>query len=137
MNNQILSFNPYQTDQLGVALQLSAAGALTAEARHCFQDGMAKAGTLPLEDASRGGPDLASSELKGLGFTQSRTLSEIIPPSELAKKIKTAVELMHQAKRPLFYTGGGVINAGPEASVLLTELVRQGQVELRHGRRGA
>ncbi len=38
-------------------------------------------------------------------------------------KIKAAVELMASAKRPVFYTGGGVINAGPQASELLRELV--------------
>ena len=37
--------------------------------------------------------------------------------------IEAAVELMAGAKRPVFYTGGGVINAGPEASKLLRELV--------------
>jgi acetolactate synthase-1/2/3 large subunit len=39
-------------------------------------------------------------------------------------KIQAAVELMRHAKRPLFYTGGGIINAGPEASHLLRELVQ-------------
>jgi acetolactate synthase-1/2/3 large subunit len=39
-------------------------------------------------------------------------------------KIKAAVEMMRTAKRPLFYTGGGVINSGPEASHLLRELVK-------------
>src|SRR5499427_6559391 len=39
-------------------------------------------------------------------------------------KIKAAVEMMRKAKRPLFYTGGGVINSGPEASHLLRELVK-------------
>jgi acetolactate synthase-1/2/3 large subunit len=39
--------------------------------------------------------------------------------------IEAAVELMAHAKRPVFYTGGGVINAGPEASKLLRELVRE------------
>ena len=39
-------------------------------------------------------------------------------------KIKAAVELMARAKRPVFYTGGGVINSGPEASQLLRELVK-------------
>jgi acetolactate synthase I/II/III large subunit len=39
-------------------------------------------------------------------------------------KIKQAVEMMARAKRPLFYTGGGVINSGPNASVLLRELVK-------------
>ena len=38
-------------------------------------------------------------------------------------KIKEAVELMASAKRPIIYSGGGVINSGPEASHLLRELV--------------
>jgi acetolactate synthase I/II/III large subunit len=37
--------------------------------------------------------------------------------------IVRAVEMMAEAKRPVFYTGGGIINAGPEASKLLRELV--------------
>ena len=39
-------------------------------------------------------------------------------------RIKQAVELMAKAKRPLFYTGGGVVNSGPQASALLRELVK-------------
>jgi acetolactate synthase-1/2/3 large subunit len=39
-------------------------------------------------------------------------------------RIKGAIDLMQRAKRPLFYTGGGVINSGPEASQLLRELVK-------------
>jgi acetolactate synthase-1/2/3 large subunit len=39
-------------------------------------------------------------------------------------RIKMAVELMQNAKRPLFYTGGGIINSGREASHLLRELVK-------------
>jgi acetolactate synthase I/II/III large subunit len=39
-------------------------------------------------------------------------------------RIEAAVELMARAKKPVFYTGGGVINAGPEASRTLRELVR-------------
>ena len=39
--------------------------------------------------------------------------------------VERAVDLMISAKRPVFYTGGGVINAGPEASVLLRELVAE------------
>jgi acetolactate synthase-1/2/3 large subunit len=38
--------------------------------------------------------------------------------------VREAVELIATAKRPLFYTGGGVINSGPKASQLLRELVR-------------
>src|SRR5580700_2491868 len=40
------------------------------------------------------------------------------------ERIKRAVEMMRRAKRPLFYTGGGVINSGPAASRLLRELVK-------------
>jgi acetolactate synthase I/II/III large subunit len=39
-------------------------------------------------------------------------------------KIKAAIELMQRAKRPLFYTGGGVVNSGREAGQLLRELVK-------------
>lgn len=37
--------------------------------------------------------------------------------------IEKLVEILSEAKRPIFYTGGGIINAGPKASELLTELV--------------
>jgi acetolactate synthase-1/2/3 large subunit len=40
-----------------------------------------------------------------------------------AEAIRTAVALMARAERPLFYTGGGIINSGPAASQLLRELV--------------
>ena len=40
------------------------------------------------------------------------------------KAIAQAVELMSHAKKPLLYTGGGVVNSGPKASQLLRELVR-------------
>ena len=41
-----------------------------------------------------------------------------------AGAIAEAVELMSRAKKPILYTGGGVINSGPKASQLLRELVR-------------
>jgi len=37
--------------------------------------------------------------------------------------IEQAVAMMAGAKRPIFYTGGGIVNAGPEASASLRELV--------------
>ena len=40
-----------------------------------------------------------------------------------ADRIKAAIELMAQAKRPVIYSGGGVVNSGKEASHLLRELV--------------
>jgi len=39
-------------------------------------------------------------------------------------KIKQAIDLMAHAKRPLFYTGGGVINSGRAACDLLREFVK-------------
>ncbi|MDE2249789.1 MAG: biosynthetic-type acetolactate synthase large subunit, partial [Gammaproteobacteria bacterium] len=59
-----------------------------------------------------------------------------VPPDEITHKtyhprvtgderaIRAAVELMAKAKKPIFYTGGGVINSGPRATELLRELVR-------------
>ncbi|WP_319519974.1 acetolactate synthase 3 large subunit [uncultured Martelella sp.] len=40
-----------------------------------------------------------------------------------ADAIAAAVELMSKAKRPILYTGGGVVNSGDEATRLLRELV--------------
>ncbi len=39
-----------------------------------------------------------------------------------ADEIAEAIEMIASAERPVFYTGGGVINAGPRASELLREL---------------
>ncbi len=39
-------------------------------------------------------------------------------------KIAQAVEMMAKAKKPVLYTGGGVINSGPAASTLLRELAQ-------------
>ncbi|MFS2010827.1 acetolactate synthase 3 large subunit [Azospirillum sp. CT11-132] len=59
-----------------------------------------------------------------------------VPPAEVKHKtyrpqvkpeiarIEEAVELIANAKRPVFYTGGGVINAGPFAAKLLTQFVK-------------
>ena len=38
--------------------------------------------------------------------------------------IRHAVQMIGKAHRPIFYTGGGVINSGPAASQLLRELVK-------------
>ncbi|MDA7812692.1 acetolactate synthase 3 large subunit [Candidatus Pelagibacter sp.] len=39
------------------------------------------------------------------------------------KEIEQLVDLMKKASKPVFYTGGGVINSGPKASELLRELI--------------
>jgi len=38
--------------------------------------------------------------------------------------VRAAIDLIAGAKRPIFYTGGGVINSGPAASKLLREFVK-------------
>jgi len=39
------------------------------------------------------------------------------------KELDQFIEMMKKSSKPIFYTGGGVINSGPEASKLLRELV--------------
>ena len=62
-------------------------------------------------------------------------LGPYIPPADVVHKtyqprvegdralIEQAVAMMAEAKRPIFYCGGGVINSGPRASELLTQFV--------------
>jgi acetolactate synthase-1/2/3 large subunit len=47
-----------------------------------------------------------------------------------AQAIRDAVELIAGAKRPVFYTGGGIINSGPAASTLLREFVRMTNIPI-------
>ena len=52
---------------------------------------------------------------KSLNGSKSETLSD--------KKLDQLIDLMKKSSKPIFYTGGGVINSGPDASKLLRELV--------------
>jgi acetolactate synthase-1/2/3 large subunit len=58
----------------------------------------------------------------GPASVKHRTYRPRVDP-ELGQIVK-AIDLMANAKRPIFYTGGGIINSGPEASKLLRELVK-------------
>ena len=40
-----------------------------------------------------------------------------------SKDVENFIEMMEKASKPIFYTGGGVINSGPQASELLRELI--------------
>ncbi|WP_280514909.1 acetolactate synthase 3 large subunit [Aureimonas sp. ME7] len=56
--------------------------------------------------------------------SQSRAKQRYAPKLDADPgRIRAAVELIASAKRPVLYTGGGVINSGPEASRLLREFV--------------
>ncbi|MDX1541014.1 MAG: biosynthetic-type acetolactate synthase large subunit, partial [Geminicoccaceae bacterium] len=51
-----------------------------------------------------------------------RTYNPRVEPQ--AELIERAIDLMAEASRPVFYVGGGVINAGDRASELVTDLIR-------------
>ncbi|WP_159994413.1 acetolactate synthase 3 large subunit [Roseomonas sp. 18066] len=54
--------------------------------------------------------------------TEHRSYRPQVEPE--AAQIAKAVALLKGARRPVVYAGGGVINAGPEASALLTKFTR-------------
>jgi len=58
----------------------------------------------------------------GPSNVQHKTYKPRLKPDQMA--VRQAVELLAGAKRPILYTGGGVINSGPKASLLLRELAR-------------
>lgn len=66
---------------------------------------------------------ISKCEFKSLGqeFKRESYNPVSIPEQKL---LEEAVELIAKAERPVFYTGGGVVNSGDKASELLTEFVR-------------
>ena len=58
---------------------------------------------------------------RGVQRKQHKTYRPKTKPDAAA--VAHAVALMASARKPLFYTGGGIINSGPRASALLRELV--------------
>src|SRR5690606_8357445 len=64
----------------------------------------------------------ATGNYVGPSNVQHKTYKPRIKPDQMA--VRQAVELLAGAKRPILYTGGGVINSGPKASLLLRELAR-------------
>ncbi len=56
-------------------------------------------------------------------FIKKNKLNGKVHNHFLQKEIDQLVKLMSKSKKPIFYTGGGVINSGPKASELLRELV--------------
>ena len=64
----------------------------------------------------------ASGPYVGPSNIKHKTYAPRVKPE--IENVRAAVQLMANAKRPIFYTGGGVINSGPKASQLLRELVR-------------
>ena len=58
----------------------------------------------------------------GPGTVRHRTYRPKTDP-DLGAIVK-AIDMMANAKKPIFYTGGGIINSGPEASIALRELAK-------------
>ncbi|MCH9807804.1 MAG: acetolactate synthase 3 large subunit [Alphaproteobacteria bacterium] len=64
----------------------------------------------------------ATGNYVGPANIQHKTYRPKLKPDQPA--IREAVEMLSNAKKPVLYTGGGVINSGPKASQLLRELAR-------------
>jgi acetolactate synthase I/II/III large subunit len=59
-------------------------------------------------------------------FKKTKSLKKLNGPKSSTinpKDIDKFVEMINNSSKPIFYTGGGVINSGPKASKLLRELV--------------
>ncbi len=56
-------------------------------------------------------------------FKKQKNLNGKVNNQFSQKDIDELIKLMSKASKPIFYTGGGVINSGPKASELLRELV--------------
>lgn len=65
----------------------------------------------------------AKGRYSGKTGLRHKTYHPASDPQDIA--IQAALELMRNARRPVFYTGGGIINSGDEASALLRELVAE------------
>ncbi len=69
---------------------------------------------------------IAPAAYEPAGNKPHRSYRPVTQPDPAA--IRRAVRALKFARRPMVYAGGGVINAGPEASRLLAELVRLGDL---------
>ncbi len=65
---------------------------------------------------------MAKTTYESFNTVARKSYKPVTTPDE--KAVKKAVELIAKAKRPIFYTGGGIINSGDRASRLLTEFVQ-------------
>ena len=67
--------------------------------------------------------DVQFQKTKYLNFKKKNKLNSKSYNQFSQKNIDELIKLMSKASKPIFYTGGGVINSGPKASELLRELV--------------
>ncbi len=67
--------------------------------------------------------DIQFQKAKYKSYTKAKKLNGKSHDNFSQKNIDDLIELISKSKRPIFYTGGGVINSGTKASELLRELV--------------
>ena len=67
--------------------------------------------------------DIQFQKTKYNGYKKLKKLNGKVQNHFKQSEIEKLIKLMSTASKPIFYTGGGVINSGPKASELLRELV--------------
>ncbi len=67
--------------------------------------------------------DVQFKKSKYINFKKQKKLNGKVHNKFSQKNIDELIKLMDKASKPIFYTGGGVVNSGPRASELLRELV--------------
>ena len=67
--------------------------------------------------------DIQFNKTKYISFKKEKKLNGKEKIFADKKSIQLAIDLIKKSSKPIFYTGGGVTNSGPEASELLRELV--------------
>jgi len=67
--------------------------------------------------------DIQFNKTKYISFKKKKILNGKEKTFADKKSIQLAIDLIKKSSKPIFYTGGGVTNSGPEASELLRELV--------------
>jgi acetolactate synthase-1/2/3 large subunit len=68
--------------------------------------------------------DIQFNKTKYISYKNKKQLSSKKNSFFTQKDIETTVEYFIKSSKPVIYSGGGVVNSGPEASKLLRELVR-------------
>ena len=56
-------------------------------------------------------------------FKNFKKLNNVVKKKVSEKELDQLIMMMKKSSKPIFYTGGGVINSGPKASELLRELI--------------
>ena len=68
--------------------------------------------------------DIQFQKIKYQKYKKQKKLNGKSSNQFIQKEIDELIRLMSKSSKPVFYTGGGVINSGPQASNLLRELVK-------------